>query len=242
MMRTKERISSRKWPAWQGAKMQILNQFIVACLTISGLAATHPSGERYLQITAMIYQTPPEIVTTTWGGPDGKGGIIGGSIGGMITSQFPDATVMKKLEGPAEYNNEAIRAYIKRNFIFQCGDTLSRGLPADIIEKRVFCFQDGKLKRMGFGTLSTDNQESQPSPSPQLNLDLISEQNGRWILALIFEIAKNSPLLPGNSPVLFDQIIGMRTEEPILIGFSSIDPQKGKFIHWVALYMEWTDF
>ena len=214
--------------------------FAAASLAILGLASAYPPGERSFQITALIYQTPPAIVTAVWGVPDGKGGIVGGQIGGMVTSQFPDATVFLKLGEPADFTDETIRAAIKKNFLFKCGDALSRGLPADFIGKMVYFFQDGKLTKTGSGTISTNKPVSQPSESPSINLDLISEQNDRWILALKFEVAENPNNLSGKSSVLLDQLIGVRAAEPILIGFPFVDSRKGKFIYWVALYIEMT--
>jgi hypothetical protein len=211
-----------------------------AWLAILGLASAYPPGERSFQITALIYQTPPAIVSTVWGVPDGKGGIVGGQIGGMVTSQFPDATVFLKLGGPAGFTDETIRAAIKKNFVFKCGDALSQGLSADSIGKMVYFFQDGKLTKTGSDTISTNRPGFQPSESLKLNLDLISEQNDRWILALKFEVVENPSNLSGKSSVLLDQFIGVRAAEPILIGFPFFDSRKGKFIYWVALYIEMT--
>lgn len=203
-----------------------------------GLASAYPARERSFQITALIYQTPPEIVTAVFGGADGKGGIIGGQIGGMVTSQFPNATVFLKFGGPADFTDETIRACIKKNFVFKCGDALSKGLPADFIGKKVYFFQGVKLTKTGSGAISTDKPESQPSESQRLNLDLISEQNDRWIVALKFEVAEDLNNMSGKSLVLLDQFVGVRAAEPILIGFPYIDSRKGKFIYWVALYIE----
>jgi hypothetical protein len=211
-----------------------------ASLAIWGLASAYSPGERSFQITALIYQTPPLITTVVSAGPDGKGGFIGGQIGGMVTSQFPNATVFLKLGEPADFTDETIRAKINKNFVFKCGDALSQGLPADLIGKMVYIIQDGKLTKSAPGIISTNNPESPPSGSPGLNLDLISEQNDRWILALKFELAENLLNTPGKSSVLLDQIIGMRAAEPILIGFPFVVFQKGKFIYWMALHIEMT--
>jgi hypothetical protein len=205
-----------------------------------GLASAYPPGERSFQITALIYQTPPAIVTGVFGGADGKGGIVGGQVGGMVTSQFPNATVFLKLGGPAEFNDETIQACIKKNFVFKCGDALSQGFPVDLIGKMAYVFPGGKLTKTDSGAIPTNKPEFQASESLELKLDLISEQNDRWILALKFDLVEDLPHISGKSSALLDQIIGVRAAEPILIGFPYSNPRKGKFIYWVALFIEMT--
>jgi hypothetical protein len=220
--------------------MQKLFCLLVTSLILFGLVSANPPGERSFQITAMVYETPPTIVTTVWGGPDGKGGISGGQIGGMVTSQFPDGTVFLKLGGPADFTDDAIKAAIKKNFVFRCGNALSQELPADFIGKIVYFYQGSKLMKTGSGTILTDKLESRPLDSRRLNLDLISKQNDRWIFGLKFEVAEESDNLLGKWSVLLDQYIGVRAAEPILIGFPFIDSKKGKFIYWVAMHIEVT--
>jgi hypothetical protein len=202
------------------------------------LAPAHTPGESPLRITAMIYETPPTIVSVVSGGPDGKGNIVGRQIGGMVTSQFPNATVFLKLGGPTDFTDETIRDIIKKNFLFKCGDVLSQGLSADLIGKIAYSFQDGKLGKIDSGTIPANKPEARSSEAPRLNLELISKQDDRWIIALKCEVATNLDNLSGKSPVLLDQLIGVRPAEPILIGFPFVDSQKYRFIYWVALFME----
>jgi hypothetical protein len=189
-------------------------------------------------ITAVLYETPPTIVSTTWGGSDGKGGIIGKTIGGQVTSQFPDAIVLLKLGGPANFNDETIRFAVKKNFVFRCGDSLSEGLPAIPFGKRIYIFRAGILTKSGTATLTSD-QSDPSSESTELNLDIISTRGERWILALRYELAQSGDSkISGKSAVLLDRIIDVKATEPILIGFPYTDSQKRKFIYWLALSVD----
>jgi hypothetical protein len=108
---------------------------VAALLAMWGLASAYPHGERSFQITALIYQTPPEIVTAVFGGADGKGGIAGGQIGGMVTSQFPAATVFIKLGGPADFTDETIRACIKKISSSNAETLYRKDFPSILLEK-----------------------------------------------------------------------------------------------------------
>jgi hypothetical protein len=103
-----------------------------------------------------------------------------------------------------------------------------------------YVFPDGKLTKTDSAAMPANKPEFQASESLELKLDLISEQNDRWIFALKFDLVEERLNMPGKSTVLLDQLIGVRATEPILIGFPYSNPRKGKFIYWVALYAEMT--
>jgi len=207
-------------------------------LCLSGILPALSSQQKSHMIAVMLYKTPPSIVSVIGAGPDGNGGITGTQIGGMVTSQFPKATVLLKLGGPADFNDEKIRSVIKNNFVFKCGDALSEGLPADFFGKRIFIYENGIQTKSGTGTITTD-QSDPLSESTELKLSLISRSDENWILALKYELApsedsKNS----GKAVVLLDQAISLKTAEPILVGFPYLVPKKGKFIYWLALSVD----
>jgi hypothetical protein len=211
---------------------------LMACLGLLGSIPAGSFDQKPMMITVMLYKTPPLMITAVSGGPDGKGGIIGRSTGGLITSQFPTAVVLLKLGGPADFNDENIHSVVNNNFVFKCGETLSEGLPADFFGKRIFIFENGLLKKTGTAKITTDTSNP-PAESTELKLDLISIRGEKWILALRYELASSEgSKTAGKSRVLLDSIVDLQSTEPILIGFPYMDPQQGRFIYWLALSLD----
>ena len=193
------------------------------------------SGQESIQVTAMIFETAPAIVTVTSSESDPSGGIRGTTIGGHITSAFPPAIVRLKIGGPEDFNSLAIARLIRRDFVFQCGSSLSQGLPAVMIGCDVFSVRDGTFTKIDRAAPSS---EQLPSPAVQpiaLHLELLSRQ----AKTLIFEARCTLPGTEGaEEETLLKEIIGLRPSEPILIGFPYLHRTKGKYVYWIALLLE----
>ena len=222
-----------------GNRMKRLFGTAIAGLCFAAILPALPSGQKSHMVTVMLFKTPPLMVSVVSAGPDAQGNIVGTQTGGIITSQFPEATVLLRLGGPADFSIEKIQSVIKKNFIFQCGDVLSKGLPADYFGKRVFVYDEkGILTKSGTMNATIDWSELSLEKI-EFNLNLVTQREESWILAFRFELAPSGDLKEiGKSRFLRDEVIGLKMAEPILIGFPYNDPQKGKIIYWLAFCID----
>lgn len=107
---------------------------------------------------------------------------------------------------------------------------MTRGLPANLIGKMVY-------------SMSSSSRMARPESSShdafELGIDVLPRQGDSWILALRARLAQAYGL--GSSEkdgFLLDRIIGVRSAEPLLIGFPYTDLQDRRFVYWIALLVE----
>jgi hypothetical protein len=211
--------------------------FIIA-LVLGGIPAL-ALGQESVRVTALVFETEPWEVSVVGGVPDGKGGIQGRQVGGIVTSQFPTAVVRLNLGSPADFNGEAIPAKIKRNFVFRCGSELSEGLPAVLIGKDIFSVKDGMFAKIGHSLLTTGNPPKPESDPVLFDLKLVSRQEGTLVFEVCCTLARAGSSNQSEPPtVLLEEIIGLRPGAPILIGFPYLQKTKGRFVYWIALLLE----
>jgi len=200
-------------------------------------APAQAGGQGPVRITALILQTTPEVVGGVYGSPDGKGGIASGVYAASLTSQFPEATVLLKLGGPAGFDEMAILDAIGRNFTLRIGDKLKQKLSAVFLGKVVYTVADGHLEKNGPPLPSSDEPHTLLEAAPGLNLDLILRAPDGWILSAKADIPTDQAV----SSAFLDQTIRLRSADPILIGapyVPTVKGLKGRFIYWVALLAE----
>ncbi len=211
---------------------------IVAALITGSIPAVF-SEQKSVQVTAMVFETAPMIFTVTKSEPDPSGGIKGTMTGGMITSQFPPAVVRLKIGRPEDFDIEAIPALIKRHFKYQCGSEISEGLPATMIGKDIFSVKDGTFLKIGHALLKTGNPPKPETDPVVCDLKLVSKQGEASVFEARCTLSREKEASPNGPPtILLEEIIGLRPNEPVLIGFPYINRAKEKFVYWIALLLE----
>lgn len=204
--------------------------FPIGILFLISIAAVS-FGRESVKVTAMYFETMPEIVTVTSNVSDGPEGVSGKTVGGMITSQFPSGIVSLKLGDPENFNEMSIPGFIRRNFVFCCGDQLAEPYPSAWFGTDIFRLEDRGVTQQVVDRLFAAGFEAELSP--------IAWQEATAVFRLCCTIPGPDSANPSETQiVLLDDIIGLRPDEPILIGFPHIDSKKKKTIYWVALLME----
>jgi len=189
-------------------------------------------GQRQPRIRVLSFVTEPLIVSVVSGGPDGTGAIVGRQVGGMVTSQFPQAVVRLKLPNVSHFNKDDIPAAIKRNFKFQCGSELSQELPADWFGGDVFSFQDGTFSKQAGNRLL--------APRFETDLTFISQRDAAMIVQIRCALPAAEGAASGEPPAsVLEDVVGLHPDEPVLIGFPYNDKKRGRFIFWIALLLEY---
>jgi hypothetical protein len=219
---------------------QKLSQSAVAAILFFAPLPSIAQTENSYRITAMVYQTPPQTVTWTRGGDDGKGGIVGGSTGGMITSAFPDAIVCLKLGGPGDFSDQAIRKTIAKEFVFRCGNAYSQGFPADLLDEFAFGVQKENYRSEGGGRGQNIFLGSSKDSPLRFSFRVLLEEEDALVVSvrLAFVESQDPRRAARNETVLLDQAFKIGRKEPCLIGVPMIQQNKGKFVYWVALKLE----
>ncbi|MBN1938493.1 MAG: hypothetical protein JW843_02835 [Candidatus Aminicenantes bacterium] len=212
---------------------------MISAFMAAGSLPAQTAGRGSVQVTALVFETAPMIYTVTKSEPDPSGAVRGRMTGGMITSQFPPAVMRMKIGGSEDFNIEAVPALIKRHFKFQCGDEVSEGLPAKMIGKDIFSGKDGTFKKIGHSLLTTGNP-LKPETDPVLfDLKLVSRQGETFVFeACCVAGPVKEAESDGRPAALLEEIIGLRPNEPVLIGFPYINRAREKFVYWIALLLE----
>jgi hypothetical protein len=192
----------------------------------------YASGQRVPRIKALYFVTEPLIASAVSSEPDGHGGVVGRQVGGMVTSQFPQGVVRLKLLSYTSFNPDDIPAFIKRNFKFQCGDVLSRELPADWSGSDVFSYQNGRFTKKPV--------EHPKAPPFETDLVFISQGEVAMIVQARCTLPAAEGANPGEPPAsLLEEAFILRPDEPTLIGFPYHQRNVGVFVFWLALRLEY---
>jgi len=202
------------------------------CLILAvGSLPALPSQESSLKISAMIFESRPQIVSVASAGDDGTGVIAGTIVGGMVTSAFPNGTVLMKLDGPNGFNEASIRDLVKRSFVFNCG-SISEGLHAFFLNRIDYSFGEGASTAPGPRAVPGSALETASMTSLDFDLGVISERADEVILSLTFGPGRG----PWTEPILTGQIVGIKKGEPLLVGVPYLF--RGKYVFWIALLAE----
>lgn len=220
---------------------------VIFGLLLAGPVPALFAGGKSLRIAAMIFETKPESHSVVGGRSDGKGGIVGTQVGGMVTSAFPNGTVHMKLGGSAGFDEAAIRSLIKKSFVFECGP-ISEGLHAFLLGRIQYSFAGGASTVPSPPRVPLSWLEAKGFAPLELDIEVLSERAGNVILELRFGPADTldagprtgnedpAALIPTKKPILTDYVFGLRKGEPLLIGTSYFF--EGKSVFWIALSAE----
>ena len=212
---------------------------ILGLAVFAGISGDASADSHGFEVKAHVYLTPPAVVSTISGGDDGKGGIIGRQVGGIVTSQFPDATVILKLDAAAGFTDQVVQTAIGDNFRFQCGDDLSVKLTAKPIGSHVFPLMETPTEGGLSAVFRMDDSSRNMEYRAVLRLTPLPSRGSSRIVELRCEIA-HADIGQDNRPIdrVLNQIVEFEPQISLLIGFPVEHPDRGRFIYWIALMAE----
>jgi hypothetical protein len=243
----------------RGIKMKMSRvgfQIVLAAL-ISALGYSAP--EHRVKISVRVLDIPP-LQSATWGGDDGTGRIVGGTVGGDITSAFPDGVVLISCEAPSEIPVAEIKNVIREKIFFNHLNEL----------KKMGRFQDIGIELLGEHEYSWNGFEAESRRFPLekefyettgnhsypahywLMVKPIDENDSEIVASIVFRggfiitplshgkiTASESPSGPrwtkSEAPILLDQTVGLRRGKTLLVGFPSLHGDSRGTLFWLAI-------
>jgi hypothetical protein len=203
------------------------------------LWSTGGKGEIH-RLAAAIYQSPPIVAGTTWGGPSKDGGVVGGTTAGMITSVFPEAVVLIKLGGPADFEPSAVAKKIAKTFVFRCGDSFAMGLVSYPLDEFSYLVRDGACLQEAPEGREAVRAVPGPGVSFRFRVHFLSETAEALYVRLEFvSLIGPESLAPEiREKILLDYALKLRPNEPCLVGFPVVQDVRHRHVYWVALNAE----
>lgn len=210
--------------------------FVLGLVFFAGISGTAVADSPGLEVRALVYASPPTVVSRVSGGDDGKGGIIGSQVGGVVTSQFPGGVVFLKLDAAVDSLDHSIRSAIGDNFYFQCGGLFTERLTVHAIGGHVFRLTETPPEEGLSAAFPSDDEEIGPIPRAVLRLSPIVKRGTYWIVELRCDVMPTE-IHHGIETTIraLTQVVEIEPLTPMLIGFPCHIPGKGRFIYWIAL-------
>ena len=218
-------------------KMSRVGYPIVWAALISAFA--YAATENELKISVRVLNIPP-LQSVTWGGDDGTGKIAGGTVGGDLTSAFPDGVVLIQCDTPSEIPAAEIKNVVREKIFFNHLDEL----------KKTGRFQNIGIELLGVEKEFYEIPENQSHPAHYwIMVNPIDENDDEIVASIVFRggfkiapfsrgkiIASESPAGPrwtkSEAPVLLDQTVGIRRGKTLLVGFPPTAARGERSIGW----------
>jgi hypothetical protein len=238
-------------------KMKRVGHHIVLAAVISAFGYAAP--ENGLRISIRVLNIPP-FQSVTWGGDDGTGKIVGGTVGGDVTEAFPDGVVLIQCDAPSEIPVAEIKNVVREKIFFNHVYEL----------KKTGRFQDIGIELLGVHEYSWNGFEAQDRRLPLekefyeipenqsrpahywMTVNPVDENDNEIAAGIVFRggfiippgshgkiTTSESPSGPrwtkSEAPVLLDQTVGLRRGKTLLVGFPSLHGDSRGTIYWLAI-------
>ena len=214
--------------------MKITRLLIAVALAANsvGPACVQAKLDRVYAINIKVFEIPP-IQSVTSAGPDGKGGIVGTTIGGNVNSNFPAEPVFIQTElGPGAADEDMKNVLYDRGYLSRCG-----------LPKGASWYLDGSYslycRERDLGTEAKRTEYDKPAIEPSrenhfwkreefhLTVFPLSVKSGEAALNLKFAAkVKMSQLDPGINQALLDQDFKVALGKTALVGFPQLTALK----------------
>jgi hypothetical protein len=235
---------------------RVAYQIVLAAL-ISAFGYAAP--EKGLKISVRVLNIPP-LQSVTWGGDDGTGKIVGGTIGGDVTEAFPDGVVLIQCDAPSEIPIAEIRDVIRGKIFFNHLDQIKKtehfpGIGIEPLGEHEFSWNSFEVDNRH---LPREKEfymipENHSYPAHYwLMVNPIEENDNEIVASIVFRGGFIiTPVSPGKitalgsqagprwtkseAPVLLDQTVGLRRGKTLLVGFPSLHGDSRGTIYWLAI-------
>ena len=231
---------------------------IVFAALISAFGYT--ASENGLKISVRVLNIPM-LQSVTWGGDDGTGRIVGGTVGGGdVTSAFPDGVVLIRCDTPSEISIAEIKKVIRDKVFFDHLDELKKtghfpGIGIEPLGDQEYSWNgfESKNRRLPLEKeyYYVRNNHSYPVHY-WLTINPIAESDNEIAARVVFRGGFiNTPLSHGKigeseaetkprwtkseAPVLLDQTVGVTRGKTLLVGFPSHDFGVRGTVYWLAI-------
>jgi len=238
-------------------KMSRVGYPIVWAALISAFGYAAP--ETGLRISIRVLNIPP-LQSVTWGGDDGTGKIVGGTVGGDVTSAFPDGVVLISCEAPFEIPVAEIRNVVREKIFFNHLSELKKtgrfqNLGIELLGEHEYSWNsfEADNRRLPLEKEFYEMPENQSRPAHYwIMVNTIDENDDEIVAGIVFRggfkippvsggkiTASESPTGPrwtkSEAPVLLDQTVGLRRGKTLLVGFPSSHGDSRGTIYWLAI-------
>lgn len=230
---------------------------IVFAALISAFGYT--ASENGLKISVRVLNIPM-LQSVTWGGDDGTGKIVGGTVGGDVTSAFPDGVVLIQCDTPSEISIADITKVIRDKVFFDHLDELKKtGHFPDIgiapLGEHEYSWNGfaAENRRLPLEKEFYERSDNHSYPVHYwLSINPMAEIENEIAARVVFQGGFiGAPLSHGKTgeleagakprwtkseaPVLLDQTVGLRRGKTLLVGFPSLHGDSRGTIYWLAI-------